>query len=131
MPYTTTWKKRGVIWEMSGDCHIGEIAQMNMNFYNDTRSYNCKYQILDCLAVENVEVDENSLKMIAAVDAAGAKSYPTMQVAIVVDRPEWVPLADHCRNRYSQNNSGWTLRVFDTREGAEAWLMAKGVLEEA
>ena len=125
MPYETRWDSPGVIWTFQGKVTGQEILQANLDIYSDARFDALKYQLCDFLQTAHLELDPATVKRIAYLDVAAAKSNADIKVAIVTDRGI---LRDFAKMYAAYSDeSNWETRIFNRLEEARSWLLALGL----
>jgi len=122
MPYRTFWEPKGIYWQHYGMVTAEEIFEANNTFYSDRRSDNAHYQIIDCLNVEHIELDETAMLKMAAFDKAHSETTHQLKLAFIgVAQPLLSVFDDYIR--HSQKlDSPWKMKTFETLQAARNWL---------
>lgn len=109
-----------MVWTFRGNVTGAEILRANREIYGDPRFGRLTYQIVDFTAVENFDVTEADMAVIAASDRAAARFKPHVRVAVAA--------ADEIIKDLSafydavMVGSPWHQRVFDSMSEAREWL---------
>ena len=120
MPYSTTWEDSGVLWTFRGKVIGDEILNANREVYRDPRFQRITYQIVDLTGVQQFDVTEDDMALVAASDRAAARSRPHVRVAVAA--------ADEIIKDLSafydavMVGSPWRQQIFDSMSEAREWL---------
>ncbi|PXA03128.1 hypothetical protein DDZ13_13755 [Coraliomargarita sinensis] len=120
MPYKTEWRNRGVCWTYTGTVSGEDILKSNLDIYGDERFDDLKYQIVNLLEAEKIEVSERHMQKVAHLDAAAARTNKRVRVAVVAADKDARLLHELYVKHLS--DGGWTSKLFDSIESAEAWV---------
>lgn len=120
--YSTHWEDSGIYWQFYGVVPISEIDEVNDLFYKDNRSDKCKYQLVDLINVERLDLESKEIEHVAAIDAGASFSIKYLKVAIVVKSDSILSLCEEyvCISR--EINSTWAFEIFGTLKEAREWL---------
>lgn len=121
MPYLITWQKQGVIWRYSGVLTGEDLLQSNFDIFGDERFDDIRYQIVNLIAVDSIEVTEKHMRKVAHLDMAAARTNPRVKVA-VVSNSEAATQLNVYYDKYCDEKSPWETKVFSSVEEAEAWV---------
>ena len=122
MPLKTYWEPEGFVYECVGVVTAEEIAAINFDFLNIPEGVTPKYQIINGLGAEKMELDKLDLVDITTEDLAVSRKYPNIKVAMVGTDPAFIQIyQDYMRISWAINTS-WEIRIFDTLEAAREWL---------
>jgi len=122
MPYTTTWEANGIVWKYSKVVTDSDILDANYEFYGDDRSDTARYQIVDGLAITNLDLTEDLLERLAIMDAESSRRIRNVKVALVgIDakvRASFQAYVDA-----SQEHGGnWSIALFTDIDSARRWI---------
>ena len=122
MPYTTTWEANGIVWKYSEVVTDSDILDANYEFYGDDRSDTARYQIVDGLAITNLDLSEDLLERLAIMDAESSRRIRNVKVALVgIDakvRASFQAYVDA-----SQEHGGnWSIALFADVDSARRWI---------
>jgi len=120
MPYQIEWRDCGVYWTYTGVVTGEDILQSNFDIYGDERFDDLRYEIVNLLEAEKVEVSERHMQKVAHLDSAAARTNTNIRVAVVAREAEAVFLQT-LYSKFSKEN-GWPTRLFESVEDAEAWV---------
>lgn len=112
---------QGVVLALSGDIEGEEILQAAREMYLQDDKHQLRYQIVDFLAVGNMEISEQQLREIAHLDQQAAGHSPN-QVVALVGRNEIFVGSDIRYAIYAQVWAGFKSEVFRTQKEARAWI---------
>ena len=123
MPYHIEWRNRGVYWSYTGVVTGEDILQSNFDIYGDERFDNLRYQIVNLLEAEKIEVSERHMQKIACLDTAAAQTNKKVFVAIIAREAE----ARNLQKLYAKHARGesWPSRLFGSVKDAESWVAAQ------
>jgi hypothetical protein len=128
LPYHNSWEKGGVRMCFSGEMSPADILNANLAFYEDYRSDEARYQILDCLDVTALSDDpkgySSTMETLAAMDAGSSFSLGSVKVALVASRRDVVEMFERYAGITSDIETGWNTGIFDSLESARAWIAA-------
>lgn len=119
MPFETTWERHGAYKKFHGHVPAEELVRSVTDIHGDARFDDLRYVINDFLDVASFTVTEDTVRYIAAIDSAAARSNPNIQVALVASDVQMQALADH------YIVSPWTVfhtQLFGSVEEARAWV---------
>jgi hypothetical protein len=119
--YQIHWEEQGAYKEFSGHLTGAELLRSVSLIHGDRRFDDLRYVINDFLAVDTVEVTEDDVCYIAAIDGAAARSNPNIRIALVVTEAQGTALP------MCYAASPWTLfptRIFHSLDEARSWATA-------
>ena len=122
MPLKTYWEPEGYVYECLGVVTAEEIAAINFDFLDIPEGVTPRYQIINGLGAERMEVDKLDLVDISADDLAMSRKYPNIKVAMVGTDPTFRQVYDDYMRISWAINTSWEIRIFDTMEAAREWL---------
>ena len=119
MPHKTNLETHGVYWQFFGVVTFSEIMTANQEVWDTPIWEDLRYQIVDFLNIEKLDLREDQAAAAAYMDKAASKISPQMKVAFVADGPESVDLC----NEYiaTLDAPGWEARIFDDVAAASDW----------
>ncbi len=88
MPCKVTWKDNELLWELSGNISAEEFHQINLDHQGDSRWNDLKYLIADFRNVISIDLPEEELIVIQAMDKAAALSNPHLKIASIANTNE-------------------------------------------
>ena len=118
MPYKLDWERDGIYWEYTGKVSGKEIIEASTTIYGDERFDTLKYKLANFLDVENIEMDENEVALIAHQHRAAERSNPYIKNAIVIKSGS--KLADMFAAFFT--DSSWEVQIFQDLDEANNWL---------
>lgn len=122
MPLKTYWEQEGFVYECLGVVTAEEIAEINFDFLNIPEGVTPKYQLINGLGAERMELDKLELVDITVDDLAMSRKYPNIKVAMVGTDPAFKQIyLDYMQISWAINST-WEIRIFETMEAARAWL---------
>ena len=89
-----TWKDNKLLWELSGVISAEEIHQINLDHQGDPRWDELRYLITDFKNVISIDLPEEELIVVQAIEKAEAISNPYLKIAIIANSNETIKLAD-------------------------------------
>jgi len=89
--------------------------------YNDPRSDNVKYQIIDFLEVDNIILSELTAEKIAVLDSAQSTSTPNIKVALVGTLLLSQKLFKEYIGNSSKTKTTWSFKIFEDMKKAKEW----------
>ena len=122
MPFSTNWEDRGVVWVFAGDVTAEEIERANAEFYEDPRSDQARYQIIDARAVTSVEWNDMDIKTTAAMDIGAEQVVKNVKVAYIASDPGVMDLLEQYADISRLLNSSWKFKGCETMAEARAWI---------
>ena len=122
MPVNTYWKSEGFVYEASGIVSAHEITAGMDNFSKLPEGIDTKYQIVNALQVDEIQVSELELVNITADDISLSRKLPFLRVALIANEgPVMENFIKYLKISWGLNTS-WDIRIFNTLEAAEDWL---------
>lgn len=121
MPYTISWKAKGIVWTYYGVLTGSDLLESNFRIFGDERFDNINYQIADLTRVETFELTEAHMRKIAHLDMAASRSNPNIKVAVVTTAEVGLELV-RVYEKHITEKSAWETSTFASLEEAEAWL---------
>ncbi|MDQ7831148.1 MAG: hypothetical protein RDU30_05425 [Desulfovibrionaceae bacterium] len=120
MPYTITWKTKGVIWAFHGTITGQDGIKANQAIYGDPRFDDLQYEIVDLSRAKQFKLSAEDVETAAALDEAATLSNPRLVVAIVTAEKEALRLAELYKSAMSKTK--WKVEIFSAMEDAENWV---------
>lgn len=122
MPLKTYWEQEGFVFECSGVITAEDIEKINFDFLDIPKGVTPRYQLINCLCCDKMELNKLDLVNISADDLAVSRKYPNIKVAMVGTNPKFKAVfMDYMQISWAINSS-WEFRIFDTMEAAREWL---------
>lgn len=120
MSYTIEWEENGVSITFSKTVTSEDLIQSAYEIFGVAEFDDMKYQLVDTLAVTQVQINKTDMKKIAALDKAAAKSNPRVFVAVVAT----LEMIKELSQFYAEENqdSPWKTQVFETIKDAKSWI---------
>ncbi|MDQ8187125.1 hypothetical protein [Pelagicoccus sp. SDUM812002] len=120
MPYRINWKSSYVLFEYFGKVTCADIVESNKEVYGDERFDDLRWELVSFDEAESVAFKENSIRLIAYMDQAAARSNPHITVAF----QGTTKILKEVEVAYSNTGSKptWPVVHFETREEALAYL---------
>ena len=122
MPIVTYWEAEGFVFESKGVVTAEEIFAGGEQFLSVPEGITPKYQLVDCLNVEDFDLSELDVVDISADDLAASRKYPNIKVAMVAQK-------GHVMEKFMKYlkvswaiNTSWEIRIFNSIEAARDWL---------
>ena len=94
MPCKMTWKDNELLWEFSGEICAEELPQINLDHQGDPRWDDLRYLITDFKNVISIDLPEEELIVVQAIDKAKAISNSYLKIASIANSNETIKLAD-------------------------------------
>ncbi len=119
MPHKTNLEPHGVYWQFFGVVTFGEIMAANQEVWDSPNWNELRYQIVDFLNIEELDLRDDQAAAAAYMDKAASKSCPQMKVALVADGTDSIELC----NAYivTLDTPGWEAQIFDDVAAASKW----------
>lgn len=122
MPLKTYWEQEGFVFECSGVITAEDIEKINFDFLDIPKGVTPRYQLINGLGCDKMELDKLDLVNISADDLAVSRKYPNIKVAMVGTNPQFKDVfMDYMQISWAINSS-WEFRIFETMEAAREWL---------
>ena len=112
------WEKDGVYWKYYGNVSGKEIVNASTAIYGDSRFDTLRYKLVDFLAVDEINMDEEEVALIAYQHRAAERSNPNIKNAIVINSDN--KLVNMFASFFS--DSLWEMQVFNNLDDANNWL---------
>ena len=112
-----TQKDNELLWELSGVISAEELHKINLDLQGDPRWDNLRYLIADFKNVISINLPEEKLIVVQAIEKAEAISNPYLKIASIANSNETIKLADF----YGKDTS-WKHGVFETLTEARSQL---------
>ena len=87
-----TWKDNKLLWELSGVISAEELHQINLEHQGDPRWGDLRYSIADFKNVISIDLLEEELIVVQAIDKAEAISNPYLKIAFITNSNETINL---------------------------------------
>ena len=104
-----TWKDNELLWELSGVISAEELHQINLDHQGDPRWDDLRYLIADFKNVISINLPEEKLIVVQAIDKAEAISNSYLKIASIANSNETIKLAD-----FYGTDTSWKYGVFET-----------------
>ncbi len=120
MPYSIEWINNDVIITYSGGTiKTQDVLDVNNELYGDARFDDMNYQISDFNLIDEIEVKESDILIIAALDKVSSRWNPKMKLANVTQNKLGIKMIE----KYAEIlvESGWDTKVFENMEDAIKW----------
>lgn len=120
MSYKTLLNKRGVIWTFTGSLTGEDIIESSTGVYGLENFDQMKYQILNILDIDKIDVDDNIMEEVTVYDQAAALTNPYILVAVVATDKQ----AERLVQIYGETTGStpWKTAMFSTMEEAYRWI---------
>lgn len=122
MPLESKWEGRSLYRRFHGQVEAEEILTSNDAIYGDPRFDDLRCLYADFVDADDVRIDTQQLKRLAALDDAASRTNPRVKLAITVVADHLIELANVYKVQSARG--GWTVEVFSDRADAEAWMRA-------
>lgn len=131
MPITTFWEPEGFVFKSSGVVTAEEIFEGGDEFLNVPEGIIPKYQLVDCLEVEQFNLSEVDVVNISADDLSASRKYPNIKVAMVAKKGHVMEkFMNYLKVSWAINTS-WEIRIFNSLESARDWLSHFAAMPES
>lgn len=117
MPVKVTWENNELLWELSGTISTEEFHGINSDQYGDHRWDSLRYLIADFRDVKSIDLPDEELMLIQAMDKAAAQSNPYLKIATIANTEATIKIAE-----IYEEDSPWECGIFETIEEARSWL---------
>ena len=119
MAHENIWEEKGLYRVFSNVISGKEVLDSNLELHGDPRFDTINYVLNDFSTIEDFQVSEMDITLIANIDAVAARSKPALKIAIVATYEpllEWI-------HKYSEKmvNSIFETHLFDNLEDARQW----------
>ena len=104
-----TWKDNELLWELSGVISAEELHKINLDHQGDPRWDDLSYLIADFKNVISINLPEEKLIVVQAIEKAEAISNPYLKIASIANSNETIKLAD-----FYGTDTSWKYGVFET-----------------
>ena len=112
-----TWKDNELLWELSEVISVEELYQINLDHQGDPRWDDLRYLITDFKNVISIDLPEEELIVVQAIDKAKAILIAYLKIASIANSNETRKLA----NFYGPDTP-WEYGIFETLTEARSWL---------
>lgn len=119
MPHTNHWDAHGLHRQFTGVVDSDEILSSNLELHQDHRFDDIRYVINDFTLVTGLDIVEGHTRSFATVDKNVSHRKPQLKIAIVVNQPPQIMLAQAYRQHML--DSLFECEIFSNLEEAEAW----------
>ena len=109
IPCKMIWNDNELLWELSDEIREEELHQINLNHQDDPRWDDLRYLIADFKNVISIDLSEEELIVVQAIDKAEAISNPSLKIASIANSNETRKLAD-----FYGTDTPWKYGVFET-----------------
>ena len=119
MAYENIWEERGLYRVFSGFTSGKEVLDSNLALHGDPRFDKIKYVLNDFSAIEDFQVSEMDITLIANIDDVAARSKQSLKIAIIATHDpllEWI-------YKYGEKmvDSVFETQLFETLAEAKKW----------
>jgi hypothetical protein len=104
-----TWKDNELLWELSGVISAEELHKINLDHQGDPRWDDLSYLIADFKNVISINLPEEKLIVVQAIEKAEAISNPYLKIASIANSNETIKLAD-----FYGTDTSWKYGFFET-----------------
>ena len=104
-----TWKDNELLWKLSEVISAEELYQINFDHQGDPRWDDLRYLITDFKNVISIDLPEEELIVVQAIDKAKAISNSYLKIASIANSNETIKLAD-----FYGTDTSWKYGVFET-----------------
>ena len=109
MPCKMIRKDNELLWELSGVISAEELHQINLDHQGDPRWDDLRYLIADFKNVISINLPEEKIIVVQAIEKAEAISNPYLKIASIANSNETIKLAD-----FYGTDTSWKYGVFET-----------------
>ena len=109
MLFKVTWKDNELLWELSGVISAEELHQVNLDHQDKLRWDDLRYLIADFKNVISIDLPEEELIVVQAIDKAKAILIAYLKIASIANSNETIKLAD-----FYGTGTSWKYGVFET-----------------
>lgn len=120
MPYQIKWNEDYVLFEYFGNVSSRELVESNEQVYGDPRFDTLRWELVYFDQAESVSMDERTIRLIAYMDQAAARSNPNITVAFV-GKSEILQKIEELYQK-TDSNPIWPLLRFDSCDEAIAYI---------
>lgn len=122
MPVITYWEPEGFVYETNGIVTAGEIFESSQDFLEVPKEVTLKYQLINALEIEKLELSKVDVVDISADDLAASRRYPNIKVAMVTQKGHVMETFMNYLKISWAINTSWEIRIFNSLEAARDWL---------
>jgi len=119
MTYLIEWKKKSVIVTFKDDTNRLEINKADGLLLGDSRFDNKEDTIYDFSKVNNFNVDDSEVKIIAELDKGMSHYNRKMKFGIISVDKKITELASEYKEL--MRNTSWSIKIFDNLNDALKW----------
>lgn len=124
MAYELIWEQDGLIFSYSGIVTNEDAIHSNEQYYSDSRSDDIRFQIVDFTNAEKINIDEETVEYIGAMDCAQSKSsFESQKIAFVGNQDNLKTVMDVYSITLSSIGSDWKVGYFYDIESAKEWVL--------
>ena len=99
-----------------------EIFESGDDFLQVPDGISPKYQLVDCLEVEEFDLSEVDVVNISADDLSASRKYPNIKVAMIAKKGHVMEkFMNYLKVSWAINTS-WEIRIFNSVDSARDWL---------
>ena len=102
-----TWKDNELLSELSGVISAKELHKINLDHQGDPRWDDLKYLIADFKNVISIDLLEEELIVVQAIEKSEAISNPYLKIAIIANSNETIKIAD-----FYDTDTSWKYGIF-------------------
>lgn len=122
MPIATHWEPEGFVYECRGIVTSQEILECGGDFLQVPEGVTPKYQLINCLKVDQFDLSEMDIVNISADDLAASRKHPNIKVAMISQKENVMEkFMTYLKVSWAINTS-WEIRIFNSLEAARDWL---------
>lgn len=122
MPVSYYWEDDGFVMEAKGNVMAEEVFEANDAFLKVPEGVAPKYQLLNALEVNEVNISELELVDLSADDLSTSRKYPNLKIALVGHEGSVMEnFIIYLKVSWAMNTN-WDIRIFNSLEAARYWL---------
>ncbi len=125
MAYKTIWEEHGIFWQYFGVVTAEDISQSQEEFFEDYRSKNSKYQLIDTSGIEELIWQGDDIVETSANDVGASMAVKDLKIAFIASdnqdvREKINAYIELCK----EMEASWTFGVFEDMGAARKWINA-------
>jgi hypothetical protein len=120
MPYENHWTENGLYRKFTGTVSGMEIFKSNTELHGDARFDELQYILNDFTTIDNYDICDVDINLIANSDKVSQIVHRNVKVAIVVDKPELYDWVDKYFLEIGQ--AAFDCRLFHNCDEAKEWI---------
>jgi len=123
LSYEIKWlDNRGVIVNYSGEIDAEEISKVQNSIIANPNSDNLGYIIYNFSSIDKLEINQNEIELIVAIDCAATFSLRRNINLALIENSQSAPFIAHYISSFRKYSDQWTIKSFNTIESAQAWV---------